>query len=70
MPARTEGPVEVIIMAILGGFIGLLLGFVAAQVSRFFSMFSHGSIAGSNWGAYGMIAGALAFALIALVSGE
>lgn len=70
MPASSDGPIEVIVMAILGGFIGLLLGFMAAQVSRFLSLFSGVSIGRPSWGAYGAIAGALAFALLALVGGE
>jgi hypothetical protein len=70
MPASSDGPIEVILMAFLGGFIGLLLGYMAAQVSRFLSMFVGVSFGGPSWGAYGAIAGALAFALIALAGGE
>jgi hypothetical protein len=70
MPASNDGPIEVILMTILGGFIGLLVGFMAAQVSRFLSMFAGVSFGGPSWGAYGAIVGALAFAVLALVGGD
>ncbi len=70
MAASNDGPIEVILMAVLGGFIGLLLGFMAAQVSRFLSMVAGVSFGGPSWGAYGAIAGALTFVLIALAGGE
>jgi hypothetical protein len=70
MPATNDGPIEVFLMIILGGFIGLLLGFIVAQITRFLSMFAGVSIGSPGWGAYGAIAGAIAFALFALIGGE
>lgn len=71
MPASNEGPIEVIIMTILGGFVGLLLGFIAAKITRFVSMCAGVSLGSPPyWSAFGAIAGGLAFAIIALFGGD
>jgi hypothetical protein len=70
MTATTEGPIEILLMAILGSFIGLLLGFMLVQLSRFVSMFTGRTIGRFSWSAYGALAGAVAFAIFALVNGD
>lgn len=67
LPATNDGPIEIILMAFLGAFIGLLLGFTAGQVSRFCSMFGGHAIGRASWGAYGAVAGAVVFAVAALI---
>lgn len=66
MAAGNDGPIEIMVMALLGAFFGLLLGLMAANVSRFFSMFANRQVGGMVWGAYGAAAGALLFAVLAL----
>lgn len=70
MAAGSEGPIEIMVMAILGAFVGLLIGLMAAHMSRFFSMFARRQIGGMAWAAYGAAAGALLFAVLALVGGQ
>lgn len=69
MAAASDGPIEILVMAILGAFIGLLAGLMVAELSRFISLFTHRQVGGITWGAYGAVAGALLFAILALTGG-
>ena len=64
-----EGPLEILFAGVLGSLIGFVLGMLLGVITNIATMnASRGSSGGMHWAAYGAGGGALALAVIELLS--
>jgi len=62
-----EGAIAVMLSAVIGGFCGLMGGFIVAQLSRYIGYVTGRHLWGARWVLIGAVAGALAFGIKAWV---
>ena len=65
MPGAEEGVAEIMIMSLLGAFVGLIAGFMFSRLLRFLQMFVGHPMGGYRWAIYGALLGAAVFGCIA-----
>jgi hypothetical protein len=67
LAAAEEGLGGVLLIALLGAFVGLLAGILVTHIVRFVSMLAGRSPGGYSWAIYGAVLGAILFGCLAAV---
>jgi hypothetical protein len=65
-----EGFGEIVATSFLGGFIGLIGGLLVTHVLRYISFVTGRNLGGHTWTVLGALVGTIAFAVLALTTGE
>jgi len=69
MHAEMEGPAEIMFAGMIGALLGFIFGMLFGTFARIFTLNRvKGMIGGRHWAAYGAGAGALALAMIELLT--
>jgi hypothetical protein len=70
LASSEEGVIMVMLSAVIGGFCGLMGGFIVAQISRYIGYMTGRRLWGARWVLIGAVTGALLFGIKAWVGGE
>lgn len=66
---QIEGPIEIMFAGVVGALIGFVFGLLLGSLARIFTLNRvKGMIGGRHWAAYGAGAGALALAMVELLT--
>lgn len=67
MAGHIEGGLgAVMLCSLIGAFFGLICGFMLSHLARFLSMTFNRNLGGASWVIFGMLAGAVVFAMLAI----